>query len=167
MHCSIKLHTTDQTTPHPLLFSPEKLKFWQHGGIHLPAALYQFTVGCGSRGGPPTPTLCHTHAYQSPCSIIEICIIHESFKSFLHVTARLSLSLALPIRCQLYSYQLCGFLQKRRHVFIHLTQATFTWRKAGEWKCFRLHVYLLVSGLLHAYLELQECISGRGQRCKF
>lgn len=81
----------------------------------------------------------------------------------LHVTARLSLSLTLPIRCQLYSYQLCGSLQKRRHVFIHLTQATFTWRKAGEWKCFRLHVYLLVSGLLHAYLELQEWISGRGQ----
>lgn len=98
MYCSIKLHTTDQTTPHPLLFSPEKLKFWQHGGIHLPAALYQFTVGCGSRGGPPPhpPTLCHTHAYQSPCSIIEICIIHESFKSFQSTCDSQTLPLSYP-----------------------------------------------------------------------
>lgn len=96
MYCSIKLHTTDQTTPHPLLFSPEKLNF---GNMEVFTCLQhcislQWAVVHEEDLLPPT--LCHTHAYQSPCSIIEICIIHESFKSFQSTCDSQTLPLSYP-----------------------------------------------------------------------
>lgn len=155
-------------------------KSWNFGNMEVFTCLQhcislQWAV-VHEEGLPPPLSLCHTHAYQSPCSIIEICIIHESFKSFQSTCD----SQTLPLSCsphkmpavQLPTVWLPAEEEARVHPSdpsnIHTIKwCTGTWRKAGEWKCFRLHVYLLVSGLLHAYLELQACISGRAQRCKF
>lgn len=86
-----------------------------------------FQVESRLRGRPAPLTVTHIHI--KGCSIIEICIIYESRQPLQCVqptcdweTHNTRPSLSLPIRCQLYS----SSPQKRRHVFIHLTQATFT-----------------------------------------
>lgn len=95
MYCSIKLHTTDQTTPHPSYFLQ---KSWNFGNMEVFTCLQhcislQWAV---VHEEDLSPTLCHTHAYQSPCSIIEICIIHESFKSIQSTCDSQTLPLSCP-----------------------------------------------------------------------
>lgn len=87
--------------------------------------------------------------YYGPCSMFSL---HKTDMRTIHIP------LLVPIRCQLY--RPCSSLQKKKHMFVQLSQATHnhtqTHTQMGERK--RLHLDYLTMRRTPT-LKLQPCIS--------